>query len=63
MGLNNRQLGELATYFTDVSKILVGSSVVGFFIPSGVGPISLPVFLGGSVAAVILLCAGLILAK
>ena len=63
MRLNSGQIDTLSKYFADVSKILVGSAVIGFFVPSGVGPITLPVFIGGAVAALAFLSIGIRLAK
>lgn len=55
MALHKEQLNILSGYFSDVSKIVVGSAVVGFFIPSGTGIISIPIFLGGIIAAAVFL--------
>ena len=55
MRLTKNQIDILSGYFSDISKILVGSAVIGFFVPSGVGPISIPVFIGGSATAVLCL--------
>ncbi|MBI3334899.1 MAG: hypothetical protein HY001_00165 [Candidatus Portnoybacteria bacterium] len=52
MKLNKGQLDILAKYFGDISKILVASAVIGFFIPPESGPITLPVFIGGLLGAV-----------
>lgn len=59
MQFNVGQLDALSKYFADVSKILVGSAVIGFFIPTGAGQIGLPIFIGGAVAAFICLYASI----
>jgi len=61
--LNARQIEILSGYFIDISKILFASTVVGFFVPTGVGPISLFVFFGGFAAAIVFLIFGLHLHK
>ena len=42
----------VAKYFADISKILVASIVIGFFVPSGPMAVSLNVFLWGLISAV-----------
>ena len=59
MRLNSGQIRILSGYFSDVSKILVGSAVVGFFVPIGTGQITLPIFIGGTIAAFICLLLGI----
>lgn len=61
--LNVRQIEILSGYFADISKILFASTVIGFFVPTGVGPIPLSVFFGGFVAAIIFLIFSLHLHK
>ncbi len=51
MELNRDQVVTLAKYFADLSKILVATTVIGFFVPSGVGPIDIPTFTFGSLTA------------
>ena len=55
MHFTKTQVDIFSKYLSDVSKILIASVVVGFFVPSGVGPISVPVFSVGSATAVIFL--------
>ena len=55
MGFTSGQNDTLSKYFSDVSKILVGSAVVGFFVPTGVGPITTQVFVGGTAIAIVFL--------
>lgn len=43
---NEKQVKNLAKYFTDLSKILLASSVIGFFIPANPIKVSLPSFIG-----------------
>jgi hypothetical protein len=52
MKLNKAQLDILSRYFSDISKILVASTMLGFFVPTGVGPITITVFLVGSMIAI-----------
>lgn len=52
MWLNRSQLDTLSKYFSDISKILVASIVIGFFAPVGADLITIPVFVGGSLAAI-----------
>ena len=51
MQLNKDQLSILARYFADLSKILIASTVIGFFVSSSAAYITAPVFMGGSVIA------------
>lgn len=52
MHLNKNQINLLSQYFSDLSKIIFGSAVLGFFLPGIVGAITIPVFWGGIVATV-----------
>lgn len=63
MHLNKDQIDILTKYFADLSKILFASTVVGFFVPAGIGPIHFSVFLGGSFAATIFVIFSLRLAQ
>ncbi len=63
MHFTNSQIGLLSKYLSDLSKILVASVVIGFFVPTGAGPITLPVFLGGTMTAVVCLILSVRLAK
>ena len=54
MGLNKEQIGVLSAYLSDMSKILFASTVLGFFVPSIAGSVSLLTFGVGS--AIALLC-------
>ena len=55
MKFNRNQLEALSKYFADLSKILVASAVIGFFIPSREAIITLPVFSFGALVAVLCL--------
>jgi len=55
MTFNRNQLEALSKYFADLSKILVASAVIGFFIPSREAIITLPVFSFGALVAVLCL--------
>ncbi|MBI3261320.1 hypothetical protein HYZ64_03065 [Candidatus Berkelbacteria bacterium] len=59
MQLSEGQFKILSQYFADISKILVASVVVGFFLPSAAGQISIPVFIVGSVMAFVTLVASI----
>jgi len=63
MKLSRVQLEALSKYFSDLSKILVASAVIGFFIPSREGIITLPIFTVGSLVAVLCLILSLNLLK
>lgn len=52
MHLNKEQIILLSRYFSDVSKITFASSVIGFFIPAGAGPITIPLFIVGAFVTV-----------
>jgi len=51
MKLSKEQIDVLSKYFSDISKILVASTVVGFFVPSQEMLITFPVFAIGSISA------------
>lgn len=55
MGLSKAQVSILSAYLADISKILFASTVLGFFVPSVAGPISLLTFGVGSAIAVLCL--------
>lgn len=61
--LKREQLKLLSSYFADVSKILVGSVMVGFFIPMYATQISADAFLLGSSIASAFLILSIGLAK
>lgn len=61
MGFNEKQLGSLSRYLSDLSKILVASTVIGFFVPTT--GITLPVFIFGFVSAMLSLLASIELIK
>jgi len=63
MSLSPNQTGALARYFADISKIIVASSVVGFFVPVGSDNITIPVFVGGFIAALCFLLFGVLLSR
>ena len=63
MRLTSPQIDTIAKYLADVSKILIGSVVVGFFVPTSTGPISIPVFLAGSLMALLTLGGSIQLTK
>lgn len=63
MEFNERQTDLLAKYFADLSKILVASTVIVFFVPTGVGPITITVFLGGFISAIGFLIFSVVLSR
>jgi hypothetical protein len=63
MRLTKGQLSLLAQYCSDLSKILFGSTVVGYFIPNGAGLVTRPVFLAGALVALVCLFIGVNLAR
>jgi hypothetical protein len=63
MQLNRTQLELVSKYLSDVSKILVASTVIGFFVPASNAPVTLPIFLLGSFAAGITFWGGVHLGK
>lgn len=62
MRLSKEQVDLLARYFSDISKILVASTVIGFFVP-GQGLVTFPVFTMGLISAVACLAFSLQLTK
>ena len=63
MRLAKEQLDILAKYFSDISKILVASTVIGFFIPAQQTLVTLPVFAMGSISAFVCLALSVQLTK
>ncbi|OGZ97057.1 MAG: hypothetical protein A3J10_03205 [Candidatus Sungbacteria bacterium RIFCSPLOWO2_02_FULL_54_10] len=63
MYLDHQQIETLSKYFGDASKLLVGSVVIGFFIPNEAEPLSLPVFFSGIFAALSFLYISIALAR
>lgn len=63
MRLNKEQIIILSKYFADLSKIIFASAVLGFFLPIGVGPITILQFITGSTAAILTLLASVILMR
>jgi len=49
MRFSESQVDLLAKYLSDISKILFASTVVGFFLPTAAGEITIPVFVLGSI--------------
>lgn len=63
MQFSTGQTDTLSKYLADISKILVGSAVVGFFVPSSAGPVSASVFAAGTSIALACLAISIKLAK
>ncbi len=55
MRLSKEQLDLLSKYLSDISKILVASTVVGFFVPAEQTLVTFPVFAMGSISAFVCL--------
>ena len=54
MSFNKEQINNISKYFSDLSKILFASVIIGYFVPSALGPIiTLPVLVGSSIVAVV----------
>lgn len=52
MKLRKEQIDILSNYFADISKVVVASSAIGFFIPTNSGPVSVKVAIFGLVAGI-----------
>lgn len=52
MRLNQLQLDILSKYLADVSKLIVASTVIAFFVPSGEIQVTIQTFVIGSIMAV-----------
>lgn len=63
MKLNQEQVVTLSKYLADISKILVASAVIGFFIPPESGPIALATFIIGSFTALVFLTLSITILK
>ncbi|MDP3764770.1 MAG: hypothetical protein Q8Q95_04080 [bacterium] len=63
MNLNKDQISTLADYFSDVSKILVGSIVIAYFVPTEPAVVNEWTLLGGLTTAIVFLFIGIILNK
>tara|TARA_Y100000310_G_scaffold250136_1_gene256292 strand:+ start:622 stop:813 length:192 start_codon:yes stop_codon:yes gene_type:complete len=61
--LNREQRSLLSNYTSDISKILFGTAIVGYFIPSAEIIVTSQMFIGGSLSALIFLSGSLILKK
>ncbi|MFC1615280.1 hypothetical protein ACFL2L_00605 [Patescibacteria group bacterium] len=60
MKLNETQIKSLSSYFTDLSKIVFASAVIGFLIPDGSSRINLFTFMFGAGISLGLLVLGLL---
>ena len=63
MTLNKEQVDTVSRYFSDISKILFASTVIGFFIPTGAGPITFSIFFTGAAIATGTLAASIYLQR
>ena len=63
MQLNKEQTTILAGYFSDLSKILLSSLVIGFFIPATSGPITVSVLVGGTIVGVSFIAFSIFISK
>jgi len=61
--MSREQINLLSAYLADLSKILMGSVVVGFFIPASAVAITIPVFLIGATVAIITLLVSILLVR
>jgi len=63
MRLTKSQITLLSQYFADLSKILFGSTVVGYFIPNTTDLITPSVFLAGIIVGLVCLLISIDLAR
>ncbi len=63
MQLTDNQLDLLSKYFSDISKILVASTVIGFFVPVADVTVSTATFITGAFMALVFLSLSLRLVK
>lgn len=61
--LTDNQLNAVAKYLGDISRVVVASAVVNFFIPTVDSAVSLPTFIIGSIFAVAFFVGSVILTK
>ncbi|OGF73271.1 hypothetical protein A2W54_04635 [Candidatus Giovannonibacteria bacterium RIFCSPHIGHO2_02_43_13] len=55
MQWNSNQIDILAKYFADLSKVIVISTVIGFFLPIGAALVTAQTFIIGAVSAFVCL--------
>ena len=63
MNLTRNQLELLAKYFSDISKILVASTVIGFFVPMAGVTVNTITFIVGFSSAIIFISLGVRIIK
>lgn len=51
--LSDAQIERISEFFIDLSKLLIASAFVGFFIPGSSGIVNLPTFIIGTTLAII----------
>jgi len=61
--LNGEQVESISRFFADVSKLLIASVVIGFFIPNVAGSVDVITFVGGSVLSIVLFTVSVIMLK
>lgn len=61
--LNRSQIESVSKFFADLAKIMVGSAVVGFFIPNFAGNVSTAVFISGTIISAGLFVLSVIILK
>lgn len=55
MRLSKVQIDAVAKYLADISKLVFGASVLGFFVPIGPEPVTAGLFVGGCTVTVVAL--------
>ena len=55
MQMNRTQIELVAKYFSDLSKILVASTVVAYFVPGSGEVVTLQIFVAGAIIAAMML--------
>ncbi len=61
--LNKEQVESISKFFGDVSKLLIASVVIGFFMPNVAGSVDVITFVGGSILAMVLFTVSVIMLK
>lgn len=63
MRLSELQLHKISAYLLDISKLLVGATIVSLFVPGNIVNVSIPSFVIGTCFAILSFVGGLTLLK
>lgn len=63
MKFNDRQVAAISHYFADISKILVLSTVVGFFVPARDITVTVTIFIVGAIIALFAFVASILILR